>query len=161
MASRYGDEVENYIEVYLRTPGLEKKDVARALLARGIARKMAGERLLAKAQQDFQAVAKLDPSNRELQGYLRRSDMVSVCVEAFPSTARSTWSVLGLALRHARSRSRAKKWWNERRPGAFGGFTSRTLIPRVPYRQRHLGSLFSDFPTLACVRGWIGPSELW
>ena len=73
----YGDEVENYLDVYLRTPGLEKQDIARALLARGNARKMAGERLLAKAQQDFQAVAKLDPSNRELQGYLRRSDMVS------------------------------------------------------------------------------------
>ena len=69
--------MENYLEVYLRTPGLEKKDVARALLARGNARKMAGERLLARAQQDFQAVAKLDPSNRELQGYLRRSNMVS------------------------------------------------------------------------------------
>ncbi|KAI0742948.1 hypothetical protein C8Q80DRAFT_943720 [Daedaleopsis nitida] len=73
---RYGDEVENYLEVYLRTPGLERQDVARALLARGNARKMAGERLLAKAQQDFQAVAKLDPSNRELQGYLRRSNMI-------------------------------------------------------------------------------------
>ena len=80
-ARRYGDDVENYLEVYLRTPGLEKKDVARALLARGNARKMAGERLLARAQQDFQAVAKLDPSNRELQGYIRRSDMVSVCVQ--------------------------------------------------------------------------------
>lgn len=77
-ASRYGDEVENYLDVYLRTPGLEKKDVARALLARGNARKMAGDKLLARAQQDFQAVAKLDPSNRELQGYLRRSNMVSV-----------------------------------------------------------------------------------
>ncbi|KAI0633093.1 hypothetical protein C8Q77DRAFT_1121592 [Trametes polyzona] len=57
-AGRYGDEVENYLEVYLRTPNLEKKD------------------LLARAQQDFQAVAKLDPSNRELQGYLRRSNMI-------------------------------------------------------------------------------------
>ena len=75
-ARRYGEEVENYLEVYLRTPGLDKKDVARALLARGNARKTAGDRLLARAQQDFQAVAKLDPSNRELQGYLRRSDMV-------------------------------------------------------------------------------------
>ncbi len=73
---RYGDEVENYLDVYLRTPGLENKDLARALLARGNARKTASERLLAKAQQDFQAVAKLDPSNRELQGYLRKSNMV-------------------------------------------------------------------------------------
>ena len=81
LRDRYGDEVENYLDVYLRTPGLEKKDVARALLARGNARKTAGEKLLARAQQDFQAVAKLDPSNRELQGYIRRSDMVSVCVQ--------------------------------------------------------------------------------
>ncbi|KAI0758880.1 hypothetical protein C8Q74DRAFT_1319732 [Fomes fomentarius] len=75
-SGRYGEEVENYLDVYLRTPGLEKKDVAKALLARGHARKAAGERLLARAQQDFQAVAKLDPSNRELQGYLRRSNMI-------------------------------------------------------------------------------------
>ncbi|RPD77281.1 hypothetical protein L226DRAFT_533277 [Lentinus tigrinus ALCF2SS1-7] len=75
-SGRYGEEVENYLDVYLRTPGLEKKDIARALLARGNARKTAGERLLAKAQQDFQAVAKLDPSNRELQGYLRKSNMI-------------------------------------------------------------------------------------
>ncbi|KAI0698173.1 hypothetical protein C8T65DRAFT_582077 [Cerioporus squamosus] len=75
-SGRYGDAVENYLDVYLRTPGLENKDMARALLARGNARKTAGERLLAKAQQDFQAVAKLDPSNRELQGYLRRSNMI-------------------------------------------------------------------------------------
>ncbi|KAH9851278.1 hypothetical protein C2E23DRAFT_831875 [Lenzites betulinus] len=75
-SGRYGEEVENYLDVYLRTPGLEKKDVARALLARGHARKTAGDKLLARAQQDFQAVAKLDPSNRELQGYLRRSNMI-------------------------------------------------------------------------------------
>lgn len=92
------------MEVYLRTPGLPREDVAKALLARGNARKMAGERLLAKAQQgmsshstlsvwpsslahmlterlsaDFQAVAKLDPSNRDLQAYLRRGNMVSPC----------------------------------------------------------------------------------
>ncbi|CDO77493.1 hypothetical protein BN946_scf184902.g27 [Trametes cinnabarina] len=75
-SGRYGDEVENYLDVYLRTPGLDKRDVARALLARGNARKTAGEKLLARAQQDFQAVAKLDPSNRELQGYLRRNNMI-------------------------------------------------------------------------------------
>ncbi|OBZ74310.1 hypothetical protein A0H81_05550, partial [Grifola frondosa] len=75
-AGRYGDEVENYLEVYLRTPGLPKKDIARALLARGNARKALGEKLLAKAQQDFQAVAKLDPSNRDLQAYLRRSNTI-------------------------------------------------------------------------------------
>ena len=46
---RYGAEVENYLEVYLRTPGLSKADVTRALLARGSARKQGGESLLAKA----------------------------------------------------------------------------------------------------------------
>ncbi|PSR73013.1 hypothetical protein PHLCEN_2v11117 [Hermanssonia centrifuga] len=73
-AGRYNEQVENYFEVYLRTPGLPKEDVARALLARGNARRLSGERLLAKAQQDFQAVAKLDPTNRELQTYLRRGN---------------------------------------------------------------------------------------
>jgi hypothetical protein len=48
---RYGSEVENYLEVYLKTPGLSKSDVARALLARGNARKLGGEKLLAKAEQ--------------------------------------------------------------------------------------------------------------
>ncbi|CAL1694491.1 unnamed protein product [Somion occarium] len=75
-AGQYGEEVEKYLDVYLRTPGLGNEDVARALLARGNARKSAGERLLAKAQQDFQAVAKLDPSNRELQVYLRGENMI-------------------------------------------------------------------------------------
>lgn len=46
---RYGAEVENYLEVYLRTPGLSKSDVTRALLARGGARKKGGEALLVKA----------------------------------------------------------------------------------------------------------------
>lgn len=48
---RYGPDVENYIEVYLRTPDLQKADIARALIARGNARKRSGERLLAKAQE--------------------------------------------------------------------------------------------------------------
>ena len=47
---RYGAEVENYLEVYLRTPGLSKSDVTRALLARGTARKQGGESLLVKAE---------------------------------------------------------------------------------------------------------------
>ena len=47
---RYGAEVENYLEVYLRTPGLSKSDVTRALLARGSARKQGGESLLVKAE---------------------------------------------------------------------------------------------------------------
>ncbi|KAH9924241.1 hypothetical protein B0H21DRAFT_781435 [Amylocystis lapponica] len=76
-AGQYGDEVENYLDVYLRTPGLAKGDIARALLARGTARKASGERLLAKAQQDLQAVAKLEPSNRQVQAYLRRGNMLS------------------------------------------------------------------------------------
>ena len=97
---RYGDEVENYLDVYLRTPGLERKDVARALLARGNARKMAGEKLLARAQQDFQAVAKLDPTNRELQGYLRRSNMVSLILHLWEDADRQDcYQVMVLKLR--------------------------------------------------------------
>ncbi|KAH9476900.1 hypothetical protein JR316_0010816 [Psilocybe cubensis] len=71
-AGQYGADVENYLEVYLKTPGLSKEDITRALLARGNARKRGGEGLIAKAQEDFQAVLKLDPSNRELQHTLRR-----------------------------------------------------------------------------------------
>jgi hypothetical protein len=43
--------VENFLDVYLRTPDLSKRDLARALLVRGKARKSAGEILIAKAQQ--------------------------------------------------------------------------------------------------------------
>ncbi|KAJ6489825.1 hypothetical protein C8R45DRAFT_901436 [Mycena sanguinolenta] len=71
-AGRYGPEVENYLEVYLRTPDLPRNDVVRALLARGNARKAAGESLQAKAEQDFRSVLKLDPSNRQMQHHLRR-----------------------------------------------------------------------------------------
>jgi len=49
--NRYGLEVEHFLEVYLRTPHLHKHDLTKALLARGNARKAAGENLLAKAQQ--------------------------------------------------------------------------------------------------------------
>jgi hypothetical protein len=48
---RYGSQVENYLDVYLRTPNLPKEDIARALLARGAARRAAGEKLMAKAKQ--------------------------------------------------------------------------------------------------------------
>ncbi|KAF8800399.1 hypothetical protein BYT27DRAFT_7175403 [Phlegmacium glaucopus] len=75
-AGQYGAEVENYLEVYLRTPGLSKSDVARALLARGSARKQGGERLLSKADQDFQTVLRLDPLNKELQHRLRRRTQI-------------------------------------------------------------------------------------
>ncbi|KAG7087801.1 hypothetical protein E1B28_013742 [Marasmius oreades] len=73
---QYGDQVETFLEVYLKTPNLDKADVARALLARGNARKDSGERLIAKAKLDFQAVIKLDPSNREVQSYLRRDKLI-------------------------------------------------------------------------------------
>ena len=48
---RYGQDVENYLEVYLRTPGLAKEDITKALLARGNARKRGGEKLLTKARE--------------------------------------------------------------------------------------------------------------
>jgi hypothetical protein len=50
-AFRYGPDVDNYLEVFLRTPGVSRRDMTKALLARGNARKQAGERLLAKAHE--------------------------------------------------------------------------------------------------------------
>ncbi|KII90118.1 hypothetical protein PLICRDRAFT_40319 [Plicaturopsis crispa FD-325 SS-3] len=73
-AGQYGDDVEKFLEVYLRTPGLTKQEMAKALLARGNARKAAGDKLLVKAKQDFQAVLNLDPSNHELQTQFQRRD---------------------------------------------------------------------------------------
>ncbi|KAL0065624.1 hypothetical protein AAF712_007402 [Marasmius tenuissimus] len=75
-AGQYGPQVESYFEVYLKTPNLDKADVARALLARGNARKASGERLIAKAKLDYQAVMKLDPSNREVQSHFRRDKLI-------------------------------------------------------------------------------------
>ena len=51
MALRYGSEVEQYLEVFLKTPNLPDGEVVRALLARASARRAAGEQLLAKANQ--------------------------------------------------------------------------------------------------------------
>jgi hypothetical protein len=51
VACRYGSEVEQYLEVFLKTPNLPDGDVVRALLARAAARRAAGEQLLAKANQ--------------------------------------------------------------------------------------------------------------
>ncbi|KAH8112135.1 hypothetical protein DFH11DRAFT_1609969 [Phellopilus nigrolimitatus] len=75
-AGQYGDKVENYLDVFLRTPGIRDEDVSRAQLARGNARRLAAERLLAQAHQDYQAVRKLDPSNREAQAQLRRDNLI-------------------------------------------------------------------------------------
>lgn len=86
--------MENYLDVYLRTPGLEKEDVSRALVARGEARRLAGEKLLLKANSgvssdlsvyisfklmrlDFQSAAKLEPSNRDIQAHIRKDNLVS------------------------------------------------------------------------------------
>jgi hypothetical protein len=49
--SRYDERIENSLDVCLRTPGLSNEDAAKALLARADARRIAGERLLARAQQ--------------------------------------------------------------------------------------------------------------
>ncbi|KZT39544.1 hypothetical protein SISSUDRAFT_1020026 [Sistotremastrum suecicum HHB10207 ss-3] len=70
-SGQYGEDVENYLEIFLKTPGLAKDQMVGALLARGRARRSAGKALLAKAQQDFEAVARLDPSNREVAHFLR------------------------------------------------------------------------------------------
>ena len=46
---RYGGMVEDYLDIYLRTPNLPKDDIVRALIVRGRARKGAGQRLLLMA----------------------------------------------------------------------------------------------------------------
>ncbi|KAI0041668.1 hypothetical protein FA95DRAFT_1565151 [Auriscalpium vulgare] len=71
-AGQYGHEVESYLDVYLRTPGLPKADIARALLVRGKARKEASHRLRLQAENDLQAAATLDPSNRDARHIHRR-----------------------------------------------------------------------------------------
>jgi hypothetical protein len=76
-AGQYSAQVENYFDVYLRTPNLPKEDVVKALLARANARKAQGESLLAKAQQDYETVSKLDPSNKDLQHLLGRSSKLA------------------------------------------------------------------------------------
>ena len=91
---RYGDKVEEFLEVYLKTPGLPQEDVTKALLARGAARRAAGERLMVKAQQgthknlkttpseadrktaDIRALSRLDPSNRQVKSLLQLSKQV-------------------------------------------------------------------------------------
>ncbi|KAF7360763.1 hypothetical protein MVEN_00808300 [Mycena venus] len=87
-AGQYGPEVENYMEVYLRTPDLPRNDVVKALLARGNARKAGGESLIAKAEQDFLTVLKLDPSNREIQHHLRR-EKVKIHFAHDPASSRA------------------------------------------------------------------------
>ncbi|KAJ7049070.1 hypothetical protein C8F01DRAFT_1003219 [Mycena amicta] len=81
VARRYGPEVENYIEVYLRTPYLP-------LLARGSARKAVGESLIAKAEQDFRAEQRLDPTNRDLQRHLQR-EKVKIAFAHDPASHRA------------------------------------------------------------------------
>ncbi|KAF9074356.1 hypothetical protein BDP27DRAFT_1416242 [Rhodocollybia butyracea] len=87
-AGQYGAHVENYLDVYLRTPNLPKEDVVRALLARGNARKSEGESLLAKAQQDYQTVLMLDPSNKDLQYLLGRKKIVPKFISNTPASQR-------------------------------------------------------------------------
>ncbi|KAF9646163.1 hypothetical protein BDM02DRAFT_296674 [Thelephora ganbajun] len=70
-AGQYGIQVEDFLEVYLKTPGLPQEDVMKALLARGAARRAAAERLMVKAQQDIQALSRLDPSNRQVKSLLQ------------------------------------------------------------------------------------------
>ncbi|KAJ3912034.1 hypothetical protein F5877DRAFT_54605 [Lentinula edodes] len=86
---QYGAQVENYFDVYLRTPNLPVEDVVRALVARGKARKAEGECLLAKAQQDYEAVLKLDPSNKDIQHLLGRSKMVPKFISNTPASQRA------------------------------------------------------------------------
>jgi hypothetical protein len=99
---RYGPKVEEFLEVYLKAPGLPQEDVTKALLARGAARRAAAETLMAKAQQgtdtttrtpfqadrrytDIHILARLDPSNRQVKSLLQLSKQV-----------RPSWPVFGL-----------------------------------------------------------------
>lgn len=76
---RYGQEVENYLEVYLKTPGLGKEDISKALLARGNARKEGGEKLLDKAREGISAfLASLSKSDLMIWGRFPG------CIEAGP-----------------------------------------------------------------------------
>ncbi|KAE9401840.1 hypothetical protein BT96DRAFT_1017942 [Gymnopus androsaceus JB14] len=88
-AGQYGPQVENYFDVYLRTPNLPKEDVVRALLARGNARKAEGANLLEKAQQDYETVLKLDPSNKDLQHLLGRNKLVPKFISTTPASQRA------------------------------------------------------------------------
>jgi len=51
VSCRYGNVVEDYLDVYLRSPDLPKDDITRALVARGRARKGAGQKLLLMASR--------------------------------------------------------------------------------------------------------------
>ncbi|KAF9449680.1 hypothetical protein P691DRAFT_790625 [Macrolepiota fuliginosa MF-IS2] len=75
-AGKYGDDVERFLDVYLKTPNLPRTSIAKALLARANARKASGDSLLAQAHQDFQAVLRLDPSNRDVQSHIRRRTQI-------------------------------------------------------------------------------------
>jgi len=93
LARRYGAQVEDFLKVYLRTPGLPQEDVTKALLARGAARRAAAEKLMVRAHEgtstlklpasranrrdtDFQTLSRLDPSNRQVQSLLQLSKQV-------------------------------------------------------------------------------------
>ncbi|KAG2005529.1 hypothetical protein CC2G_001928 [Coprinopsis cinerea AmutBmut pab1-1] len=74
-AGKYGSEVENYFDVYLKTPNLPPGEVVRALLARASARRAAGERLLAQANQDFHTVLKYDPNNHIAKQHFQKKSL--------------------------------------------------------------------------------------
>lgn len=97
-SGQYGDDVENYLEVFLKTPNLPREEVAKALLARGKARKVAGDRLLEKAHQDFQAALNLDPSNREIQHLYRRDKRIHFVDQ--PASQRAPMEIWDRIARH-------------------------------------------------------------
>ncbi|KAI0309909.1 hypothetical protein OF83DRAFT_1253057 [Amylostereum chailletii] len=91
-SGRYDHQVEEYLDTYLRTPGLPQDDVAKALVARGKARKDAAQMLLMRAEQDFRTASSFDPSNREIQAQLRRDRLVRVSdAPAFQRAPPEVW----------------------------------------------------------------------
>ena len=77
---RYGPKVEEFLEVYLKTPGLLQADVTKALLARGSARRAAAERLMAKAKQGTNI---LHPSSPAL---IEGAQTFTPCLDSIPPT---------------------------------------------------------------------------
>jgi hypothetical protein len=94
LSRRYGAKVEDFLEVYLKTPGLPQEDVTRALLARSTARRAAAERLMVKAQQgtrskllssEGEALIEGTQTSRLYPGSILRTDKRDLC---FRSTHR-------------------------------------------------------------------------
>ena len=105
-AGQYGDEVESYFEILLRMSDLPKEHMTKALIARGTARRQAGERLVAQAEEgaftselelqptdeplDFRTVLRADPHNSQARALLRHDQVVRAPPEALLGSSLTT-----------------------------------------------------------------------